>query len=244
MVVVEMDSIIFRRNTRKGGRCMRGGRSVQGQIANAEKSIKILEDRLTNPLYRRNLEKTKASLTRERAKLADLIPKNLGRMAEDYQNATKNANRFIANYKTKKDKANANAKAQNSNSPIPTPITTYKVNQKNQVFQPKLINQNLHPINTGSVFTGPVFTPVTKQAVNIRQNQPSVLTPTLTPIRTSVSTVNTGPEQYGPEAPKSLISLIAKAEQLSRNLQVAANTAKQTITKRGGNRRNRRTRRK
>ena len=75
MVVVEMDSIIFRRNTRKGGRCMRGGRSIQGQIINTQKSIQTLSSQITNPIYRRNIKKIGNSLFREKTKLESLIKK-------------------------------------------------------------------------------------------------------------------------------------------------------------------------
>ena len=90
-----MNSALFRRRTRKGGRCMRGGsRSIDGQIANLTKSITYLSKRRNDPLYRRQQASNNAQIVRQTRNLKLL------------QNQKAQANAEA------KAKANAAAKAQ------------------------------------------------------------------------------------------------------------------------------------
>ena len=61
-----MNSALFRRRTRKGGRCMRGGsRSLDGEIANLTKSIAYLSKRRNDPLYIRQQAKNNAQIAKQ-----------------------------------------------------------------------------------------------------------------------------------------------------------------------------------
>jgi len=94
-----MDSIIFRRGTRKGCGCMRGGRSLEGQIANNEKSLRTLNAQLTNARYAKLTNKIRASRNKIQVRLNGLRTQKVA------------ANKAAANAKLAANKAVANAQA-------------------------------------------------------------------------------------------------------------------------------------
>ena len=179
MVVVEMDSIIFRRNTRKGGRCMRGGAlNTQNMILQQQK-LNRFNKKIENMTRRKFHPRQIASEQKLRNEQKALVNKLKAKAA----------------------------------TPVTTPVTTYKVNNG--------------------------------------KNQVSMLTPTLTPTRANVSTVNTEPSQQVPvlqtmpNNSANLKRLINEARNVAKKLTEAANAVNATIKTNsspaaGGNRRTQR----
>lgn len=89
-----MNSALFRRRTRKGGRCMRGGsRSLDGEIANLTKSIAYLSKRRNDPLYYRQQAKNNAQIAKQ-----TILLKSKQREKSAINQAAKEAAKAQANF--------------------------------------------------------------------------------------------------------------------------------------------------
>lgn len=265
MVVVEMESIIFRRNTRKGGRCMRGGRPLNKQIANLTKSIDYLTNRIRKPEYRRQIATNTAQIekqTKERERLRqqqrlaateqyaliaaanakrasnDRIAKETARVAKEnankqraINNAARNARIAATEQYALNAAANAkiasNARAAKENARV----AAENADKQRAINNAARANANAAKA-TAATSAGPLS--ALASAMGLTQSPPGSSTNS-TAAPTNTAAVNASRKQ--------LENTITKARTVINELTKATNTASATLTK-GGNRRNRRTRRK
>ena len=218
-----MNSAIFRRGTRKGCGCMRGGsRSLDGQIANLTKSITYLSKRRNDPLYSRQQATNNAQIVRQTRNLKLL--QNQKRAINAKAVANKAAvNKAAANAQIAVNKAAANARAANEAAKAQANFNT-SVNNAAQAMNAEAANA---PPGNKGVLTN-VMNAVTKSLSGTSTSgQQAVVA-----ANQSVAAANVAVNKT-----KKLQELAERANQLAKNIRSMTALA-------AGGKRNRRTRRK
>jgi membrane protein involved in colicin uptake len=219
-----MDSIIFRRNTRKGGRCMRGGRPLNRQIANLTKSIDYLTNRIRKPEYRRQIATNTAQIEKQTKERERLRQQQRLAEAETYAlKAAANAN-IASNARAAKETARVAKENANKQRAI-----------NNAARNARIAATEQYALNAAANAKTASNARAAKETANV------AATPSTGIFSAIQSTLGMSPSNPA-NTQTNLRDLIAQAEALSITLKKAANTARATM--KGGKHRNRRTRRR
>ena len=204
---------------------MRGGeRPLNKQIANLKKSISYLSNRIRKPEYRRQIATNSAQIEKQTTELKQLEQQKRISDAEIYAKKAADNAKLASNARAAKENARVAKENANKQRAI-----------NNAARNARIAATEQYALNAAAN---------AKTASNARaakENARVAATPStgiFSAIQNAVGMSSSNPAN----TQTNLRDLIAKAEQLSKNLQSAANTARATM--KGGKHRNRRTRRR
>lgn len=170
-----MYSGIFRRNTRKGCGCMQGGRSLNGQIKNNQKSIATLESQLVNKRYAKYTGNIQKSLTARRKHLNELMKQ---KAADNKAAGEKEATTFFGKL------GNMVNAFKKNNTPVPAPVTITSV--PSEAVNMKILSS---PTRTNIVEVNTQPSQLTPEIITVQQSSPSNINTKLKNLENRVKTL-------------------------------------------------------
>jgi hypothetical protein len=224
---------------------MRGGRSIEGQIANLEKSIKYLTARIRQPEYKKQIATNTAQIVKQTELLKGLKQQKRSADAEIYAlKAAANA-KIASNARAAKENARVAAEEAAKQRAINNAARDARIAASEQYAVQAAANAKIASNARAAKENARVAAEEAAKSVSTTSTQPSSgIVETLQ----GVMGFKQNPTNAANAKIENLKKLIPQAEQLAEQLKTAAEDAKATIapstTIQGGKRRNRRTRRK